>query len=106
MTAKSRLVCAADDEAAPAISDTYPDFSVIPIMKDGELSGYFERDTNQVRPIEVGNLVSEGTTLLNIVDILQRQSFSFVLTRQCIDGYVHYSDLNHQMVKWTFYVML
>jgi hypothetical protein len=28
------------------------------------------------------------------------------LTHQRIDGYVHYSDLNHQMVKWTFYVML
>lgn len=46
------------------------------------------------------------TTLLNMVDILQGRAFSFVLTHQRIDGYVHYSDLNHQIVKWTFYVML
>jgi hypothetical protein len=59
-----------------------------------------------VRPIEVSDLVSEGTTLLNAVDILRGRAFSFVLTHQRIDGYVHYSDLNHQMVKWTFYVIL
>jgi hypothetical protein len=106
MTAKSRLVCATDAEAAPVLSAACPDFSVIPIMKDGELTAYFERDAKRVRPIEVGDLVSEGTTLLNVVDILQGRAFSFVLTDQRIDGYVHYSDLNHQMVKWTFYVML
>ena len=64
MTAKSRLVCATDAEGAPAISATHPDFSVIPITKDGEFTAYFERDAKRVRPIEVGDLVSEGTTLL------------------------------------------
>jgi hypothetical protein len=106
MTGKSRLICAKDADAAPAVSASHPDFSVIPIMKDGELIAYFEREAKIVRPIEVGDLVSEGTTLLNMVDILQRRTFSFVLTDQRIGGYVHYSDLNHQMVKWTFYVML
>jgi hypothetical protein len=106
MTGKSHLICAKDADAAPAVSASHPDFSVIPIMKDGELIAYFEREAKIVRPIEVGDLVSEGTTLLNMVDILQRRTFSFVLTDQRIGGYVHYSDLNHQMVKWTFYVML
>ena len=106
MTAKARLVCATDAEAAPVVSAAHPDFSVIPIVKDGELTAYFERDVKKVRPIEVGDLVSEGTTLLNMVEILQGRAFSFVLTHQRIDGYVNYSDLNHQMVKWTFYVMV
>ncbi len=29
-----------------------------------------------------------------------------MLTNRRIGGYVHYSDLTHQMMKWTFYVML
>lgn len=106
MTPKSQLICAPDAFTAPAISAANPDFSVIPIKKEDELVGYFERDAGQVLTIGVGDLVSDGTTLLNLVDILQRREFSFVLAHQQIDGYVHYSDLNHQMVKWTFYVML
>src|SRR5438045_6480743 len=89
MTSKSRLICAVDDEAAAEVSAAYPDFSVIPIMKDGELTAFFERDTKRLRPIEVGDLVSEGTTILNLVNILEGRAFSFVLTHQRIDGYVH-----------------
>jgi hypothetical protein len=106
MTPKARLVCAPDVGAAPAISAANPDFSIIPIKNGDELEAYFERDGKRAQPIEVGDLVSDGTTLLDMVDIVQQRGFSFVLTHQRIDGYVHHSDLNHQMVKWTFYVML
>jgi hypothetical protein len=106
MTSKSQLVCALDSEAAPEVSAANPDFSVIPIKKDNQLTAYFERDARRTRPIEVADLVSDGTTLIDMVDILQRRGFSFVLTGQHISGYIHYSDLNHQLVKWTFYVML
>jgi hypothetical protein len=106
MTPRSRLICAPDAEAAPGVSAANPDFSVIPIKKEDELTGYFERDAKQAYPIVVGDLVSDGTPLLDLVDILQEKEFSFVLAHQDVDGYVHYSDLNHQMVKWTFYVML
>jgi hypothetical protein len=100
MTPKSRLVCAADAESAPAVSAANPDFSIIPIKTDNELTAYFDRDAAQAYPIRVGDLLSDGTTLLDLVDILRGRGFSFVLTHQHIDGYVHYSDLNHQMVKW------
>lgn len=106
MTPKSRLISAPDAETAPGVAAAYPDFSVIPIKKDNELAAYFERDTRRTQPIEVSDLVSDGTTLIDMVDILQVRKFSFVLSHQRIGGYVHYSDLNHQLVKWTFYVML
>ena len=67
----SQLVCALDAEAAPAISAANPNFSVIPIKKDDELTAYFERDPGQTQPIRVGNLISDGTTLLDLVEILQ-----------------------------------
>lgn len=106
MTPEMRLQCALDAVKAPDVSAAHADFSVIPIKKDGVLSAYFERDSRRIRAIEVGDLISDGTPLLELVDIFQGREFSFVLTNRRIDGYVHYSDLNHQMMKWTFYVML
>ncbi len=106
MTPEVRLVCAPDPERAPDVSAANPDFNVIPIKKDGVLSAYFERDSRCCGAIEVGDLISDGTKLLDLVDIFQGRQFSFVLTNRRVDGYVHYSDLNHQMMKWTFYVML
>src|SRR5579864_6285761 len=107
MTHKSRLVCATNAENAPSVSAAYPDFSIIPIKEaGGELTAYYERDPRRAQPIRVDDLVSDGTTLLDLVEILQNRGFSFVLSQQNIHGYVHYSDLNHQMVKWTFYVLL
>ena len=44
--------------------------------------------------------------LIDLVDIFERRKFSFVLSYQSVNGYVHYSDLNHQLVKLTFYVLL
>jgi len=106
MTPEVRLTWAPDAETAPTVSAAHPDFSVIPIKGKGVLSAYFERDSRRTCVIEVGDLISDGTTLLDLVDVLQGREFSFVLTNRRIDGYVHYSDLNHQMMKWTFYVML
>lgn len=106
MTPKSRLVFAQDVGAAPAVSAANPDFSVIPITNGDELAAYCERDAKSARTIGVSDLLSDGMTLLDTVDILEQHGFAFVLTHRRIDGYVHYSDLNHQMVKWTFYVML
>lgn len=106
MTPKLQLICAMDTETAPEVSGSHPDFSIIPIKKGGELTAYFERDTARIRTIELVDLVSDSTSLIDIVDILEAREFTFVLTHQRINGYVHYSDLNHHLVKWTFYVML
>jgi hypothetical protein len=106
MTPDVRLVCATHSEIAPAISAANPDFSVIPITRDGVLFAYFERDTRRSDAIAVSDLISDGTKLLDLVEIFEAREFSFVLTNRRINGYVHYSDLNHQIMKWTFYVML
>jgi hypothetical protein len=106
MTPEKHLVCAPDLQTAPAVSAANPDFSVIPIRSGGVLSGYFERDSRDTRIIEVGDLISDGTNLLDLIGIFEHQAFSFVLTNRSVAGYVHYSDLNHHVMKWTFYVML
>jgi hypothetical protein len=106
MTPGAGLLCAADDMQAVVVSDENPDFDVIPIQQDGTFTGYYERKFQRKKKITPNDLISDGTSLLELVAILGDRQFSFVLSRQKVAGYVHFSDLNHQLVKLTFYVML
>jgi hypothetical protein len=106
MTGSPDLLCGANDRDAASKSTANPDFDVIPIQRDGRLIGYFERETRSRKRITASDLISDGTSLLDLVDILELRPFAFVLSREQIQGYVHFSDLNHQLVKLTFYVIL
>lgn len=106
MTPNATLVCAANDIQAGRVSDDYPDFDVIPIQQHGTPTGYFERKSGKTKRITPTDLIADGTSLLDLVEILEERQFSFVLSRHKIEGYVHFSDLNHQLVKLTFYVIL
>jgi hypothetical protein len=101
----SDLVCASDESQAVAVSAEHPDFSVIPIPHHGKLTSYFERDLRSTKKITLNDLISDGTSLLDLVQILEGREFSFVLS-QHIEGYVHFLDLNNHLVKLTFYVIL
>jgi len=106
MIPSESLVCAADKPEAANASDGHPDFNVIPIRQKGKLTSYFERDTRRTKKITVNDLISDGTNLLDLVEFLEEHEFAFVLSHRHIDGYVHFSDLNHHLVKLTFYVIL
>jgi hypothetical protein len=54
----------------------------------------------------VNDLISDGTRLLDLVEFLEEREVAFVLSHRHIDGYVHFSDFNHHLVKLTFYVIL
>jgi hypothetical protein len=106
MTGNPDLVCGANNRDAASKSDVNPDFDVIPIQRDGKLTGYFMRGTRSTKRITASDLISDGTSLFDLVDILEVRQFVFVLGRERIQGYVHFSDLNHQLVRLTFYVIL
>jgi hypothetical protein len=106
MVHDNSLVCAEDEAEAAGLSKTNPDFSVIPIRQNGRLTSYFDRDTGRTKEITVDDLISGGMSLLDLVEFLEDREFAFVLNRRHIDGYVHFSDLNHHLVKLTFYMIL
>jgi hypothetical protein len=106
MIPRRELVCAESESEAEVVSQTNPDFSIIPIRRKGKVGGYFERDTHSVKEIALSDLISDGTSLLNLVDIFKDRQFCFILSHRQIAGYVHFSDLNHHLVKLTFYVIL
>ena len=108
MIPNADLVCATDEVEAVGVSHKNPDFNVIPIRQDGNLTGYFERNSRSTKRITPNDLISDGKSLLDLVDVLEHREFSFVLSSEHAQGYgyVHFSDLNHHLVKLTFYVIL
>jgi hypothetical protein len=100
------LTCAGDGVEAASVSKENPDFSVIPLRRNAKITGYFLRDTQTSKEIDLNDLVSDGTSLTDLVEIFEDREFAFVLTHRQIAGYVHFSDLNHHLVKLTFYVLL
>jgi hypothetical protein len=106
MIPESGLVCAGDEIEAAQVSKDNPDFNVIPIRHKRKLTGYFERDSHTTSQIVLNDLISDGTSLLDLVETLEDREFSFVLSHRQISGYVHYSDLNHHLLKLSFYVIL
>jgi hypothetical protein len=65
-----------------------------------------ERGTTEVQTIRVNDLVTEGTSIIDAVDLLRRKRRFFVLVQNHIGGYVHFSDLNRPVVKLPFFVLL
>jgi len=95
-----------DRRQAIQLLDEYPDFDMIPIRTGGVLTTVHERGAAEARPIAVSDLVSDATSIIDVVDILVDRPRVFVLVRDHIGGYVHFSDLNHPTVKLPFFVLL
>lgn len=105
MVPKEGLVRGSDESQARRLLVKYSDFDMIPIPESGEIVSYLERGTE--RPTDIGrkDMISEATSIVDLVDILRHRKRAFVLSRQSIDGYVHFSDLNNQLVKIPFFVI-
>jgi hypothetical protein len=105
MIPKEHLVSASANAEAPAISKQYPDYNIIPILDEGALVAFYERDKKASRPITVQDLVGSDTSIMDLVEVLSNREFCFALVGNEIGGYVHFSDLNNPLVKLTFYVI-
>jgi hypothetical protein len=71
MVPRVRLICSDGEEHAAKVSDDNPEFNVIPIPQEGQLTSYFERDSRNTKKIELNDLISDGTSLLDLVEILE-----------------------------------
>jgi hypothetical protein len=106
MVPAADLVCSVDVPGALELLERYPDFDMIPIRRTNALTSVVERGASTPRPIRVENLVSDATSIVDVVDILTNRPRVFVLVRDQIGGYVRFSDLNRPSVKLPFFVLL
>jgi hypothetical protein len=87
MTGKDDLNCANSDDMARIQLEEHPDFDVIPVLdKNGEIGSYFERERNKGRPFCRGDIVSDSTSILSLVSILQSRKFCFILGEDKVVG--------------------
>lgn len=106
MVPKEKLKCAGDEVSAQKLLEETPDFDVIPIERHGNLTAYLDRGCDHLAPIHLQDIVSDATSILELVDLLQERRFCFVLVGSSLRGYVHFSDLNNHVVKLPFFVVL
>lgn len=106
MVPKEELVCAPDEDSARRLLERYPDFDRIPIVENGRIKAYFDRRSGLLRPIVLEDLVSDATSILDLLSIFTSREFSFILTNDTISGYVHFSDLNKSVVKIPLFVII
>lgn len=100
------LDCAPDIESARRKLDENPHYDVIPLIQGDKVVAFLERDADRAETIQIQHVVSEATSVLDLVDSLQDPPYLFVLSRQSIAGFVHFSDLNDPVVKLPFFVLL
>jgi hypothetical protein len=106
MVPKGRLVCGHDDDECRRLLDEHDDFNLIPLVTSDRLTAYVERELGS-REIDLHeDVISDSTSLLDLIDVLRDRTFSFVLAGDRIGGYVHFSDLNNRLVELSLYVLL
>ena len=86
MVAEAALTCASGGSEASAVSQANPDFNIIPIRHNSRLTRYFQRDSHLMKTIELEDLISDGTSLLDLIEIFEDREFSFVLSHRQIAG--------------------
>lgn len=106
MVPVEKLVRAGTPETACRLLEEYQDFNLIPIEVGDKITGYIERNSPDIRSINLDMAVGTGCSILDIVDVFAERRFCFVLGKWGIEGYVHFSDLNHHLVKLPFYILL
>jgi hypothetical protein len=106
MVPEENLIRGRDKTDALRLLVEHPDFDNIPIPKTGAISQVQERGKGAPRDISPEDIVSDGTSVLDLVDVVAKRQFVFVLTGQSLGGFVHFSDLNNHLVKIPFFVLL
>lgn len=106
MTPHAQLVCGGTEHEARVLLHQHPEFDVIPILDAGIPIAYVRRGTVSMRRIGLDDIISESLGILPLIDGLKQQRFYFVFGNHRITGYIHFSDLNHQIVKLPLFVLL
>jgi hypothetical protein len=103
MTAAKRLKRATRESTAFPLFQYY---DVVPFPFRGRIKGYFSKNDHTIHDIERADLVGGATSLLDLVGLFKDRQFFFVLYGNDISGLVHFSDLNHSLVRIPVYGLL
>lgn len=87
------------------IGDLFSKYDIVPYPKQGEIEGYFQKGSRKYKSLHTQELLSDSTNLLDLLDLLSKRKFYFIIKQNCVCGYVHFSDLNNPIVKLPLFVL-
>ena len=102
MTPFHKLERADELERAKVLQEEY---DVIPFPEQGLIQGYYERGRNFTQEVDPTNLISDSTGILSLPLLLNQNHFYFIIHRNEIVGYIHYSDMNKLITKIPFFAV-
>lgn len=99
------MVRADSPSDAARLLDEYPDYDCIPLPAKGPVRQFLARGSEKCCQIEHADLLSESTSLVDLPGMFETRQMYFVLCANSIRGFVHFSDLNHGLVRLPLYVL-
>lgn len=99
------LTRASDQPEAQQLLSKHPEFDIIPLPSEGAITSYLHRNGTKIESISPKDLISDGTSLIDLPKLFTEREFFFVLSSNTISGFVHFSDLNKGLMKLPFFVL-
>lgn len=103
------LACCKNDDFASDVQDLMKgrDFDILGVIKDDNTIGYIKRSDltekdlveNQILPFCIENIISDSTPLSDLLDLLSREGYAFILTKNKVTGIVTKADINKPIVR-------
>lgn len=102
------LACCKDDDFANDVLDLMKirDFDVLGVLKDGKTIGYLEKtdlvDKNlieQIVPFSTDNIISDSTPMSDLLELLSKTGYVFILTKNEVTGIVTKADINKPIAR-------
>ena len=119
MTPKSELcIFKSEDSVSCALSVMKENnYDVAPVETDGVLDRFVEKEKLMGKPgslicdkvaqfITIKHIVSEHTSIENLLSLFCQQDFFFVIRQGEVAGIITYADLNKRVVKTLFYLLV
>lgn len=88
------------------ISMQFEDYDVIPLSQKNIIMGYWDTRVEKIVPLTPKDLITNTTNIFQLFDLFEKRQFFFVMESTQIIGFVHKSDLNNNLFKIPFYVLL
>jgi hypothetical protein len=96
MTRYEDLQLVEDEPEARRFFEEQEDYDYTASPKTSRITTYYKRGEPKGHPLRQEDLLSDGTGLLDLLDLLAARDFFFVLSANRICGFVHFSDLNDE----------
>jgi hypothetical protein len=106
MISKSGLIIGDSPENCSKLSGQHPDFDIIPFSQNDVIMGYWEKKHKRIIPISPKDLITSSTDIFKLIDLFEKRMFYFVMKGTEITGYLHRVDLNNDLLKVPFYILL